>query len=58
MVILKLDFEKAYSCVRWSFLRDILFARGFDDPIYVHRDMQLICDAQYHLHQCGCGALF
>lgn len=38
---LKLDFEKAYDCVRWSFLRDSLLSRGFDGA-YVHWIMQLV----------------
>lgn len=42
VVVLKLDFEKAYDCVRWSFLREIHLARGFV-PAYVHRLMQLVC---------------
>lgn len=40
-IILKLEFEKAYDCVSWSFLRDVLLARGFDGA-YVHHIMQLV----------------
>ena len=40
-IILKLDFEKAYDSVSWSFLRQILLAKGFDGA-YVHRIMQLV----------------
>lgn len=40
-IIPKLDFEKAYGCVCWSFLRDVLLSRGFDGA-YVHRIMQLV----------------
>lgn len=42
VVILKIDFKKAYDYVRWAFLRDILLARGFV-PAYVHRLIQLVC---------------
>lgn len=30
-VVLKVDFEKAYDCVNWSFLRYILHRMGFGD---------------------------
>lgn len=40
-ITLKLDFEKAYDCVQWSFLQDVLLARGFDGA-YEHRIMQLV----------------
>ena len=40
-VILKLDFEKAYDSVSWSFLKQVLLAKGFDGA-YVHRIMQLV----------------
>ena len=30
-VILKLDFEKAYDKIKWSFLFECLSSRGFDD---------------------------
>lgn len=40
-VIPKLDFEKAYDCVRWSFLQDVLLAKVFDQA-YVHRIMQFV----------------
>ena len=43
-VILKLDFEKAYDCVWWFFLCNVLLAEGFDGG-YVHRIMQLACGA-------------
>lgn len=45
--ILKLDFKKAYDCVRWSFLRDVLLAKGFDTG-YVHHVMQLVCGGAYY----------
>lgn len=40
-VTLKLDFEKAYDSLSWSFLRRVLLAKGFDGA-YVHRIMQLV----------------
>lgn len=40
-MVLKLDFEKAYDSVNWSFLCDVLIAKGFDSG-YVHRIMQLV----------------
>lgn len=36
-----MDFEKAYDCVSWPFLAEVLCAKGFDDG-YVHRLMQLV----------------
>ncbi|XP_073362153.1 secreted RxLR effector protein 78-like [Aegilops tauschii subsp. strangulata] len=40
-VFLKLDFHKAYDTVRWSFLREVLIQKGFDDR-WVTRVMQLV----------------
>src|SRR4051812_32625813 len=40
-IVLKLDFEKAYDCVSWPFLRFVLLAKGFDGAC-VHRIMQLV----------------
>jgi hypothetical protein len=40
-VLLKLDFEKAYDRVNWSFLREALLRKGFD-PRYVHHIRQLV----------------
>lgn len=40
-IILKLDFEKAYDCVSWTFLADVLRAKGFDGG-YVHRILKLV----------------
>lgn len=34
-IILKLDYEKAYDRVSWSFLFDMLEARGFD-PVWIN----------------------
>lgn len=39
-IILKLDFEKVYDMVSWSFLQDMLLAKGFNGA-YVQRLMQL-----------------
>jgi hypothetical protein len=33
-IVLKLDYEKAYDRVSWSFLFDMLLARGFD-PVWI-----------------------
>ena len=41
VVVLKLDFEKAYDSVSWHFLRQVLLAKGFDGAV-VHRLMQLV----------------
>jgi hypothetical protein len=38
VVLLKLDFKKAYDRVNWSFLWEALLRKGFD-PGYVHRIM-------------------
>ena len=40
-IILKLDFEKTYDCVRWSFVRHVLLPRGFDGA-YVRWIMLLV----------------
>jgi hypothetical protein len=40
-VLLKLDFEKAYDRVSWSFLREVLKHKGFESG-YIHRIMQLV----------------
>lgn len=41
VVVLKLDFEKAYDSVSWNFLRQVLLAKGFEGAV-VHRLMQLV----------------
>ena len=48
VVILKLDFEKAYDSVNWEFLHQVLLAKGFDGT-YVHRLMQLVTGGQTHV---------
>jgi hypothetical protein len=42
---LKLDFEKAYDRVNWSFLREVLIRKGFD-PSWIHRVMGLVKGGQ------------
>lgn len=43
-VFLKIDFHKAYDTVCWSFLREVLLRKGFDDR-WVTRVMQMVsCD--------------
>lgn len=32
-VILKIDFEKAYDSVKWSFVREVLLKKGFNDQL-------------------------
>ena len=40
-VLLKLDFEKAYDCINWEFVREVLINKGFDAG-FVHRIMHLV----------------
>lgn len=56
-IILNLDFEKAYDCIRWSFLHDVLLAKGFDSG-YVHRIMQLVCGGHTTVSVNGVVGLF
>ncbi|KAK1614885.1 hypothetical protein QYE76_020402 [Lolium multiflorum] len=44
-VFLKLDFEKAYDRVNWSFLREVLLRKGFN-PGWVHRVLSLVSGGQ------------
>lgn len=41
VIILKLDFEKAYDSVRCPFLHNVLLAKGFDG-VYVYRLMLIV----------------
>jgi hypothetical protein len=45
VVLLKLDFEKAYDRVSWDFLREVLLRKGFE-LAFVHRIMQLVSGGQ------------
>jgi hypothetical protein len=45
VVLLKLDFAKAYDRVNWDFLKEVLLRKGFN-PGFVHRMMQLVCGGQ------------
>jgi mannosylglycoprotein endo-beta-mannosidase len=40
-VIFKIDFEKAYDKVKWSFLQQVLRTKGFD-PIWCDRIKQFV----------------
>uniref|UniRef100_A0A453EWV6 Reverse transcriptase domain-containing protein n=1 Tax=Aegilops tauschii subsp. strangulata TaxID=200361 RepID=A0A453EWV6_AEGTS len=40
-IFLKIDFHKAYDAVSWSFLREVLLRKGFDDR-WVTRVMQMV----------------
>ena len=44
-VLLKLDFEKAYDRVNWSFLIEVLRRKGFDAG-YIHKIQQLVSGGQ------------
>ena len=44
-ILPKLDFEKAYDKVNWSFLLEVLRRKGFDVG-YVHRINQLVSGGQ------------
>lgn len=44
-VILKLDFEKAYDKISWSFLSEVLHHKGFDAG-FIHKIMQLVQGGQ------------
>ena len=44
-ILLKLDFEKAYDRVNWSFLLEVLRRKGFDAG-FVHRIEQLVSGGQ------------
>lgn len=44
-MILKLDFEKAYDRVSWTFLAEVLHRKGFV-PGFIHRIMELVQGGQ------------
>ena len=44
-ILLKLDFEKAYDRVNWSFLIEVLRRKGFDAG-YIHKIQQLVSGGQ------------
>lgn len=44
----KLDISKAYDCVEWEFLRQILLKLGIVDP-WVRLAMEIVCTASYFM---------
>ena len=44
----KLDISKAYDCVEWSFLRQIMLKLGFDQH-WVQLAMETVCTASYSM---------
>jgi hypothetical protein len=57
IMVLKLDFKKAYDSVSWPFLDDVLLAKGFDGA-YVHRIMQLVYGGRTAISVNGSVSLF